>query len=283
LPLRITTWNVNSVRLRLGGLERLVRLMAPDVLCLQETKVRNELFPTADLEALGFRHHVLHGQAGYHGVAIFSKLPLEDARPLDWCGKVDCRHLLAVLPGGIAVHNLYIPAGGDLPDPELNPKFRHKLEMLEALADWFGAELAPERRALLVGDLNVAPLATDVWNHRALLKVVSHTPVEVAALGRLQRSGRWVDAVRRFVPKAQRLYSWWSYRARDWAAADRGRRLDHIWVTPPLAAALRRAVTLRAARGWPLPSDHVPVTVELAAGTPRRRPKYSVRGRTNRL
>ena len=189
MPLRITTWNVNSVRLRLGGLERLVRLMAPDVLCLQETKVRNELFPTADLEALGFRHHVLHGQAGYHGVAIFSKLPLEDARPLDWCGKVDCRHLLAVLPGGIAVHNLYIPAGGDLPDPELNPKFRHKLEMLEALADWFGAEFAPERRALLVGDLNVAPLATDVWNHRALLKVVSHTPVEVAALGRAAALG----------------------------------------------------------------------------------------------
>ncbi len=129
--MRITTWNVNSVRLRLGGLERLVRLLAPDVLCLQETKVRNELFPIADLEALGFRHHVLHGQAGYHGVAIFARLPLEDARPLDWCGKADCRHLLAVLPGGIEVHNLYIPAGGDLPDPELNPKFRHKLEMID--------------------------------------------------------------------------------------------------------------------------------------------------------
>jgi exodeoxyribonuclease-3 len=264
LPLRITTWNVNSVRLRLGGIERLVRAVDPDVLCLQETKVRNELFPLADLEALGFRHHVLHGQAGYHGVAILSRLPLEDAVPLDWCGKVDCRHLRARLPGGIELHNLYIPAGGDLPDPELNPKFRHKLDMLAAIADWFRADFEPERRAVLLGDLNVAPLEADVWSHRQLLRVVSHTPVEVAALGALQDAHRWVDAVRHFVPPPARLYSWWSYRAHDWAASDRGRRLDHLWVTPALVPRLQRAAILRAARGWPLPSDHVPVTVELA-------------------
>ena len=266
LPLRITSWNVNSVRLRLGGLERLVRAVAPDVLCLQETKVRNEVFPLADLEALGYRHHVIHGQAGYHGVAIFSRLPLEDATPLDWCGKIDCRHLRARLPGGLELHNLYVPAGGDLPDPELNPKFRHKLEMLAALTDWFGASRDPARRAILLGDLNVAPLEADVWSHRQLLKVVSHTPVEVRALGALQRAHHWVDAVRLFVPPPERLYSWWSYRARDWAASDRGRRLDHIWVTPALAPRLRRAAVLRAARGWPQPSDHVPVTVELAGG-----------------
>jgi exodeoxyribonuclease-3 len=266
LPLRITTWNVNSVRLRLGGLERLARAVAPDVLCLQETKARNEVFPLADLEALGYRHHILHGQAGYNGVAIFSRLPLEDAAPLDWCGKPDCRHLRARLPGGLEVHNLYIPAGGDLPDPELNPKFRHKLEMLDALTGWFRQESDPARRALLVGDLNVAPLATDVWNHRLLLKVVSHTPVEVAALGALQGSQRWIDAVRHFVPPAERLYSWWSYRARDWSQSDRGRRLDHVWATPALAPRLQRAAILRAARGWPQPSDHVPVTVELAGG-----------------
>jgi exodeoxyribonuclease-3 len=264
LPLRITTWNVNSVRQRLDGLARLAREIAPDVLCLQETKVRNELFPLAELEALGYRHHILHGQAGYHGVAIFSKLPLVDATPLDWCNKTDCRHLRAFLPGGIELHNLYIPAGGDLPDPELNPKFRHKLEMLEALAAWFRQEFAPDRRALLVGDLNVAPLATDVWNHKLLLKVVSHTPIEVSALAGLQASHRWVDAVRHFVPAATRLYSWWSYRAQDWAKSDRGRRLDHVWVTPPLVAQLHGADALRAARGWPQPSDHVPVTVDLA-------------------
>jgi exodeoxyribonuclease III len=264
MPLRITTWNVNSVRQRLDGLARLVREVDPDVLCLQETKVRNELFPVTNLEALGFRHHVLHGQAGYHGVAIFSKLPLEDAAPLDWCDSTDCRHLSVRLPGDIELHNLYIPAGGDEPDPALNPKFRHKLDMLAALTDWFRRDFAPERQAVLVGDLNVAPLETDVWNHKALLKVVSHTPVEVRSLQRLLASHRWYDAVRHFVPPSERLYTWWSYRAQDWAASDRGRRLDHVWVTPALTPRLQHATALRSARGWPQPSDHVPVTVDLA-------------------
>ena len=262
--LRITTWNVNSVRLRIEGVARLVREVDPDVLCLQEIKVKNDLFPVLELRALGFDHHVLHGQAGYHGVAIFSKLPLADAKPLDWCGKDDCRHLFARLPGGIELHNLYVPAGGDVPDPELNPKFRHKLEMIEALTDWFARDRCPERHAVLLGDLNVAPLETDVWSHRQLLKVVSHTPVEVAALGRLRAAHGWVDAVRRFIPPEERLYTWWSYRALDWQASDRGRRLDHVWVTPALADGLRTASVLRAARGWPMPSDHVPVTVDLA-------------------
>ena len=263
MSLRITTWNVNSVRLRLAGLERLVREVDPDVLCLQETKVRDELFPIADLEALGFRHHALHGQPGYHGVAVFAKLPFDGVERIAWCGKDDCRHLRLRLAGDIELHNLYVPAGGDEPDPETNPKFRHKLEMLAALSDWFRREFAPERRALLLGDLNIAPLETDVWNHRALLKVVSHTPVEVAALRELQASHHWIDAVRRFIPPAERLYTWWSYRARDWAASDRGRRLDHVWVTPNLADRLKSARVLRRARGWPRPSDHVPVTVEL--------------------
>jgi exodeoxyribonuclease III len=262
--LRITSWNVNSVRLRLDGLARLVRAVDPDVLCLQETKVRNELFPVLEVRALGFPHHVLHGQPGYHGVAIFSKVPLAKPEPLDWCGKPDCRHLRVRLPGDIELHNLYIPAGGDLPDPELNPRFRHKLEMIDALADWFARDFDPERRAVLVGDLNVAPLETDVWSHRQLLKVVSHTPVEVAALNALQQAHGWVDAVRHFVPPSERLYSWWSYRAHDWAASDRGRRLDHIWVTPNLVPRLEHAAILRSARAWPRPSDHVPVTIRLA-------------------
>jgi exodeoxyribonuclease III len=266
MPLRITTWNVNSVRPRLAGLERLVRTLDPDVLCLQETKVRNDAFPLADLEALGFRHHVLHGQAAYHGVAVFAKLPIEDASTIAWCGKDDCRHLRLQLPGDLELHNLYVPAGGRIPDPEINAKFAHKLEFLAALTEWFHTGFDAERRAVLVGDLNIAPLATDVWNHRALLKVVTHTPGEVAALAALQAAHRWIDAVRRFIPPAQRLFTWWSYLARDWQATDRGRRLDHIWVTPALADRLRGAQVLRAARGWPQPSDHVPVTVDLDGG-----------------
>jgi exodeoxyribonuclease-3 len=262
--LRIASWNVNSVRLRQDGLARLAAAAGPDVLCLQETKVTNALFPTEALAALGSPHQLLHGQPGYHGVAIVSKIPLEQPQRLDWCGKADCRHAMAVLPGGIEIHNLYVPAGGDEPDPAINPKFAHKLDFLRDLTGWFRAQRDPGRRAVLVGDLNIAPLETDVWNHKQLLKVVSHTPVEVAALDALQGSHEWIDAVRHFVPPSERLYSWWSYRARDWSAADKGRRLDHIWITPGLSAQLVAAKILRAGRGWPQPSDHAPLTVELA-------------------
>ncbi|MBZ0324829.1 MAG: exodeoxyribonuclease III, partial [Alphaproteobacteria bacterium] len=112
-------------------------------------------------------------------------------------------------------------------------------------------------------DLNVAPLETDVWSHKQLLNVVSHTPVEVDHLDRLQASLGWIDAVRHFIPPENRLYSWWSYRARDWSASDRGRRLDHIWVTPDLRETLAGARVLRDVRGWDQPSDHAPVVCDL--------------------
>jgi exodeoxyribonuclease-3 len=117
---------------------------------------------------------------------------------------------------------------------------------------------------ILVGDLNVAPLPNDVWSHRQLQDVVSHTPVEVEKLGALQETLGWIDSARLFVPASEKLYTWWSYRARDWAASDRGRRLDHAWVTPPLARHLAGVSVLREARGWAGPSDHVPVILDLA-------------------
>jgi len=119
---------------------------------------------------------------------------------------------------------------------------------------------------ILVGDLNIAPLETDVWSHKQLLNVVSHTPVEVDALTDLQAGLGWIDAVRHRIPAEQRLYTWWSYRARDWALSDRGRRLDHVWVTPPLAGAVGAVEVLRQARGWEKASDHVPVIVDLDVG-----------------
>ena len=263
MSLTITTWNVNSVRLRKAGLARLANEIAPDVICLQETKVRNDLFPEDEIRALGYPHLAIHGQPGYHGVAVLSKIPIERAEPIHWCAKDDCRHLRVRLDGGIDLHNLYIPAGGDIPDREKNEKFGHKLDFLEELTDWYRQGAVKAGRAVLLGDLNIAPLETDVWSHKQLLKVVSHTPIEVEGLNGLQASAGWVDAVRRIIPPEERLYSWWSYRARDWSASDRGRRLDHIWVTPDLAAGVRSASVLRAARGWDQPSDHAPVTVTL--------------------
>lgn len=263
MALKIATWNVNSVRLRQDLLRRLVALESPDVLCLQETKVQDEHFPRAPFAELGYRHMLIHGQKGYNGVAILSRIPLKKQGTRGWCARQDCRHAIAELPGGVELHNLYIPAGGDVPDPEQNDKFAHKLRFLDEMTAWFRAEGSARRKMVLVGDLNIAPLETDVWSHRQLLSVVSHTPIEVEKLGRLQATLGWVDAARRFVPPEERLYSWWSYRNRDWAASDRGRRLDHVWVTPPLGSRLAAARILREARGWDGPSDHVPVVAEL--------------------
>lgn len=263
MRLKITTWNANSVRLREAPLRRIVAEIDPDVLCLQETKVEDGKFPHELVAGLGFEHRFIHGQKGYHGVAVLAKVPLAGCRTHKWCGNDDSRHAVCALPGGIELHNLYIPAGGDVPDPDENPKFRHKLEMLDELSAWFETERDDARRAVLLGDLNIAPLETDVWSHKQLLSVVSHTPVEVAKLDRLQASHGWVDAVRQIIPPEQKLFTWWSYRNRDWNASDRGRRLDHIWLTPALAPALRDAQVRREARGWEQPSDHVPVTVEL--------------------
>jgi exodeoxyribonuclease-3 len=264
MTLRVVSWNVNSVRLRVPALERLIAALNPDVLCLQETKVVDGSFPLAPLAALGYRHTLVHGMKSYNGVAILSRLPLQDASARSWCDRQDCRHAIAVLPGNIELHNIYIPAGGDIPDPAANRKFAHKLQFIDEMTQWFANDGQRTGKAILVGDLNVAPLETDVWSHRQLLKVVSHTPIEVAGFAKLQASRRWVDAVRHFIPPEQRLFSWWSYRARDWAASDRGRRLDHVWVTPALAGTLQNASVLREARGWHLPSDHVPVVVDLA-------------------
>jgi len=263
--MRIVTWNINSLRLRLPLVERLVGALNPDVLCLQETKVEDGLFPHEALAALGFAHRAVVGMKGYNGVAILSRLPLGATTAKRWCGRKDARHLAVRLPGDIELHNFYVPAGGDIPDPAANDKFAHKLSFVEEAARWWARQKQRGARRVLVGDLNIAPLEHDVWSHKQLLDVVSHTPAEVERFARWQESQGWVDAVRHFVPADQKLYSWWSYRAHDWVASNRGRRLDHIWVSPVLQPSLERAIVLREARGWPQPSDHVPVSIDLAA------------------
>ena len=263
--LRIATWNINSLRLRLPLLEHLIAALDPDVICLQETKVPDELFPDAAPAALGYPHVARRGMKGYNGVAILSRLPLMEGTAPDWCLRGDCRHLGVTLlapSGPVELHDFYVPAGGDVPDPSANPKFAHKLAFVAEAAAWFAARPG-RRRGVLVGDLNIAPLEHDVWSHKQLLGVVSHTPVEVEALLDWQRAG-FHDAVRHFVPETEKLYTWWSYRNRDWRASDRGRRLDHIWVTPDLAPALRNYTILKAARDWTQTSDHVPVAVTIS-------------------
>lgn len=259
--MRIVTWNVNSVRLRLDQLQAVTDSLRPDVLCLQETKVVDELFPLEPFKALGFEHAAIKGMKSYNGVAILSKQPLDNIHSHEFCGKSDCRHLAATV-AGVEVHNLYIPAGGDIPDPEQNEKFAHKLAFLDEVTAWF-AGMDKSKPMVTLGDFNIAPLETDVWSHKQMLKIVSHTPIEVARLADMQASLGWIDGVRRFIPPSEHLYSWWSYRSADWAGSNRGRRLDHIWVTPPLEGRLGPAMVLKDTRSFTPPSDHVPVMLEL--------------------
>ena len=256
MPLTVATWNVNSVRLREGLVCDLLETERPDVLCLQECKSPADLIPRERFAALGYPHLVARGQKGYNGVAILSRLPLADAGHVDWCARGDARHVAARLEDGTVVHNLYVPAGGDVPDREANDKFAHKLDFVAELRDRFRAD-RPER-AILVGDLNVAPREDDVWSHRQLLGVVSHTPVEVEALTDAQEAGGWADVTRADIPDGP-LYSWWSYRARDWEASDRGRRLDHVWASTDIAGAAHSSRVLKHVRGWERSSDHAPV------------------------
>ncbi|HUA76988.1 MAG TPA: exodeoxyribonuclease III [Acetobacteraceae bacterium] len=266
LRLRIATWNINSLRLRQDRLAALVAALEPDILCLQETKVPDELFPEKVPAAIGLPYFARRGMKSYNGVAILSRIPFEPvADSPDWCGKGDCRHVAVRLdvPGGpIELHNFYVPAGGDIPDPDANPKFAHKLAFVAEAHEHF-SNLPSLARTVVVGDLNIAPLENDVWSHRQLLDVVSHTPVETKALDEWRDDAGFTDAVRHFVPADEKLFTWWSYRNRDWRLSDRGRRLDHIWVSEDLTGTLERQTILKDARDWELASDHVPVCVEM--------------------
>ncbi|MHA1554190.1 MAG: exodeoxyribonuclease III, partial [Alphaproteobacteria bacterium] len=207
----------------------------------------------------------VRGQKGYHGVATVSRRPLKTVTSQAFCGKDDARHVAVTVQLGrapVTVHNTYVPAGGDEPDPQTNEKFAHKLDFLKELGTYL-ADDSRHRDSILTGDLNVAPLAADVWSHRQLLRVVSHTPVETDLLEALRQAGQWTDAVRHFIPDDEKLFTWWSYRARDWRRSNRGRRLDHIWVSEHLTPRLAAMAVIDTARDATRPSDHVPVIVDI--------------------
>lgn len=261
--MKIATWNINSVRLRINNLKRFAEEEQPDVICLQETKVQDADFPLDAIKAMGYEHVIFRGEKSYNGVAIISKLPLSGINRMDIANSADTRHISAILPGDIELHNFYIPAGGDEPDTLINPKYKFKLEFVDYMTQWFGSNRKASDKMVILGDFNIAPFENDVWSSRQLRNVVSHTEPEITRLNKLQQGLGWIDVGRHFIPSDQKLYSWWSYRNRDWEKSNRGRRLDHIWTSNVLKPALKSFKTLPQTRNWQQPSDHVPVITHI--------------------
>lgn len=266
MGIKLVTWNINSVRPRLNLIERLVDKFEPDIICLQEIKCTNDAFPTQSFNRLGFEHLAVHGQKSYHGVAIAAKYPIKHQFSRQFCNIDDTRHVSAqfnVSGKRFNVHNFYIPAGGDEPNVKINPKFHHKLKFIAEMDSWLNGENF-DHPAILVGDFNIAPHPNDVWSHKQLLKVVSHTPIETEALNALKTRGEWRDIVREHISLEEKIYSWWSYRAKDWQISNRGRRLDHIWASKDFPATFKSVQIVTKARGWfKKPSDHVPILTEI--------------------
>ena len=240
--LKIASWNINSIRVRMEIVEKFLVEASPDILCLQETKVRDCDFPEGMFRRLGYNHIIICGQQMHHGVAIASRVPIREDARFDWQANGEARHVGVRLDCGIRLENVYVPAGGDVPDRAKNPKFGQKLDFIERMTRWSEACGAP---TLLVGDLNVAPLECDVWSHKQLINEVSHTPIEVEALTRLQHSNSWIDLGRRFVPRPEPVHCGprrhWTERSRPaarymWATADVG-ATPRVWASAELDAA----------------------------------------------
>jgi len=198
----------------------------------------------------------------YNGLAILSKLPFEATEIHHRVNREDCRHTMVKI-NGIDIHNLYIPAGGDEPDIAINDKFKHKLDFVAEMTTWLAETYTSSDKVVILGDFNIAPHEHDVWSSKQLKNVISHTDIERDLLNKMLGSLNFTDSARHFIPIEEKSYSWWSYRNKDRHASNRGRRLDHIWVTPPLKDSLQSYTVYDEARDWEKPSDHAPIIVDI--------------------
>jgi len=261
--MKICSWNINSVRLRIKTLLDYLEETRPDVLALQEIKCQDHEFPYAALREAGYPHIHVTGQKSWHGVALVSRHPIEILPHPPFCRRGEAR-AQAIKIGQTHIWNLYIPAGGDVPDRLENDKFDHKLcfyeSFIRALNEW-----DQDKSLIVCGDFNIAPGEHDVWSHKQMLKVVSHTQVELDVFSQIMEAGQFVDPFRETVPSSQKLFSWWSYRAADFRKSNRGLRLDHILLNPKASALFphRSAHIHDEVRSRAQPSDHVPIVAYL--------------------
>ncbi len=260
MRLSLVSWNVNSVRLRLPQVEQFLKTTDVDVICMQEIKCQEHEFPSQAFIDAGYPYIQIAGQKGWHGVALASKIPFEALPTPGFCRRGEAR-TQAIKINGVEIWNFYIPAGGDLPDREGNDKFDHKLTFYERLTQAL-YDRSADRPLLICGDLNIAPGEFDVWSHRQMLKVVSHTPPELDAFKNLMEAGEFHDPFRVTYPNPQKIFTWWSYRAADFRASNRGLRLDHILLNPGLMRTITGDITAKIhddVREWERPSDHAPI------------------------
>lgn len=265
--MRLATWNVNSLKVRLPRVEEWLAYAQPDVVCLQETKVADITFPALAFAALGYES-AHHGDGRWNGVAILSRVGLVDvaagfgdaagARSVDLAAEVAAeRRLLAATCGGVRVASIYVPNGRSLDSDQ----FAAKLEWLGRLRDWLGRTASPQAPLAVCGDFNIAPDDRDVFDPARFLGSTHTSAEERAALAALQGWGLH-DAFR-LLYSQDRLYTWWDYRAGDFHS-HRGMRIDLVLVTDPLAGAVRWGIVDRNARKGRLPSDHAPVVIDFA-------------------
>jgi len=263
--MRIATWNVNSIRMRLEQLQAWLQQEQPDVVCLQETKVSDELFPREPLEALGYGL-AISGQKSYNGVAILSRLPIEQVcvgfdalLPGDQeaLALQDQKRVISALIDGVRVLNLYVPNGSSLK----SEKYAYKLRWLACLQRYLAVQDGEGDPLCMVGDFNIGPEARDLHDPDRLTGGIMASAVEREAL-RAVLGERLIDAFRMFESGAGH-WSWWDYRTGAWDL-DRGWRIDHIYLSTDLADCATGCAIHRSLRGNPQPSDHAPVMVQLA-------------------
>tara|TARA_B100000674_G_scaffold221830_1_gene181876 strand:+ start:226 stop:1008 length:783 start_codon:yes stop_codon:yes gene_type:complete len=260
--MKVLSWNVNSIRVRKDQLFSVVKKENPDFICLQETKTVDNHFPREILEKKGYFVYV-NGIQSYNGVAIISKIEANKISSRKFCNQNDARHIQADFKN-FSIHSLYVPAGGDIPDVNNNEKFGHKLKFLDEMANFFNFD--KNRINIVCGDLNVSPNEDDVWSHRQLQNVVSHTKVEREKLIKIMNKGKFIDTTRMFISPPENVFTWWSYRSKDFKKNNRGRRLDHIWITDNKKVKSINAKIIAETRSLHQPSDHVPLSYEFKLG-----------------
>ena len=256
----IVSWNINSIRARMHLIDKLIYEENPDILCLQETKIPDDIFPAEYFKEKGYSYIFYRGQKAYSGVAILSKIESE-LLPYKNFVADEARDIAVYIPKyDLTIHNLYVPAGYDY-DGVNSVKFAHKIKYVEEMIEWNYAN--KPSRSIFLGDVNIAPLDNDVWSHKQLLKEISHTPREIDLFKQWESSGNLIDAPRQFCSEDKKLYSWWSYRNRDYKKTNRGRRLDHFMLTSDIKSYLSASSYLYEYRSFDNPSDHIPIATKL--------------------